>query len=89
MAGFLGINIKSKVPIKKEAPNGTYKVIIRFIIDAKGKISGIRPETSLGYGMEDEVMRVIKKSPKWIPAIWLNKPVNAYRRQPLTFVVSE
>lgn len=86
---FLSENVKSKVPIKKGAPVGQYQVVIRFIVDVNGKLADIKPETNLGFGMEEEAMRVIKKSATWIPAIWLNKPVKAYRRQPLTFVIKE
>jgi protein TonB len=39
--------------------------------------------------MEEEVMRVIQKSPKWRPAMQNGKPVKAYRKQPITFVVNE
>jgi protein TonB len=38
--------------------------------------------------MEEEVVRIIKKGPKWKPAVQNGKLVNAYRRQPVTFVVS-
>lgn len=39
--------------------------------------------------MEKEVVRVIKKSPKWQPAIQDNTAVKAYRKQPITFSVEE
>lgn len=80
-------NLNPNVPVKKKAPEGTYKVIVRFIVSTDGSLSDISTETNFGYGMEEEAMRVIKKSPKWNPAIQYNKPVNAYRRQPITFVV--
>lgn len=85
---YLSENVKAAVPLKKGARVGRYQVIIRFIIDKNGKIQEAYAETNLGYGMEEEGIRVIKKSPKWNPAILMNKPVNAYRRQPLTFVVA-
>jgi len=85
---YLQKNLKADVPVRKKAPNGTYKVIVRFIVSKDGTISDIQPETDLGYGMEAEVMRVIRKGPKWIPAKQNGRPVNAYRRQPITFVVS-
>ncbi len=37
--------------------------------------------------MEDEAIRVIKRGPKWTPAIQNGRNVNAYRKQPITFVV--
>lgn len=86
---FLGENINSKVPIKKKAPAGTYSVIIQFIVRTDGSVSDIEPLTHLGYGMEEEVMRVIKKSPQWVPAVQDGKKVNAYRKQPITFRIDE
>ncbi|HMJ48579.1 MAG TPA: energy transducer TonB [Ferruginibacter sp.] len=86
---FLSETMHSDVPVKKKAPVGKYQVIARFIVDKKGKVTDIVAETNHGYGMEEEVIRVLKKSPKWEPAIHLGKQVNAYRRQPITFVVSE
>jgi hypothetical protein len=39
--------------------------------------------------MEEEVVRVIKKSPRWSPAlIEKGVKVKAYRKQPVSFVVS-
>lgn len=86
---YLSENLKTSVPVKKGAPLGTYQVIIKFIVSKSGKIADIAAETNLGYGMEDEVIRVIKKSPKWNPAIKMGKPANAYRRQPITFIVEK
>ena len=86
---YLIKNLKANVPIKKKAPAGMYMVVIRFIVSKDGSITAIEPETSHGYGMEAEVMRIIKKGPKWIPASQDGRTVNAYRRQPVTFVVSE
>lgn len=86
---YLMKNLKANVPVKKKAPAGTYTVVIRFIVNKDGRIRSIEPETSFGYGMEEEVMRIIKKGPKWIPAMQNGRPVNAYRRQPVTFMVEE
>jgi protein TonB len=85
---YLMKNLNAAVPLKKNAPTGRYQVMIRFIVAKDGSISGITPETHHGYGMEEEVVRIIKKGPKWKPAVQNGKLVNAYRRQPVTFVVS-
>lgn len=84
---YVSKNIKTKVPVKNGAPYGEYKVIVRFIVGKDGTISDAIAETRFGYGMEMEALRVIQNAPKWKNAIQYNKPVNAYRRQPITFVV--
>ena len=86
---YLQENLNSEVPIKKKAPAGTYQVVVVFIVSKSGKIKGISAETSHGYGMEKEVIRIIKKGPDWVPAMQDGHPVNAYRRQPVTFMISE
>lgn len=84
---YLSKWIDTNVPVYKNAPKGVYQVIVRFIVDKNGKIINVSPETNFGYGMEAEVIRVIKKSKKWIYAIQYNLPVKAYRRQPISFVI--
>lgn len=86
---YLSENLRADIPVKKKAKPGTYLVIVRFIVAKDGSISDVSAETNHGHGMEKEVIRVIKKGPKWIPAIQNGKPVNAYRKQPVTFVITE
>lgn len=85
---FIQQNLNSNVPVRKRAPAGYYTVIVQFIVDKKGKVSEISALTNHGYGMEKEVIRVMKKSPDWLPATQNGRTVNAYRKQPITFVVS-
>lgn len=86
---YLRKNLDPNVPIDNGAPEGTYQVIIRFIVSKEGAISDVQSETSHGYGMEQEAMKIIRKGPKWTPALQNGRNVNAYRRQPITFVVQE
>jgi periplasmic protein TonB len=86
---FLQNNLKAETPIKKKSPVGQYMVVVQFIVDKQGKISDITALTNHGYGMEKEVIRVLKQSPRWLPAIMEGQKVKAYRKQPITFVVTE
>jgi hypothetical protein len=86
---YLSTAVNTKVPVKKGAKKGLYNVIIRFIIETDGRVSNVEAETALGFGMEEEAMRVIKRSPKWSPLIVLGKTSRALRRQPITFQVVE
>ena len=86
---YLVKNLKANTPVKHKAPAGTYQVVVLFIVSKDGSIKDMVAETSHGYGMENEVIRIIKKGPDWIPASQDGITVNAYRRQPVTFVVSE
>ena len=86
---FLRNNLNAETPVDNGASEGTYTVVVRFIVSRDGSISDVVAETKHGYGMEAEAVKVIKKGPKWTPALQNGRHVNAYRRQPITFVVSE
>jgi hypothetical protein len=86
---FIQNNLKADIPVRRKAPAGKYTVVVQFIVDKKGDLSDILALTSFGYGMEAEVMRVIRKSPRWLPAQMNGGPVKAYRKQPITFEVTE
>ncbi len=86
---YLQNNLNANAPIENGAPEGTYQVVVRFIVGRDGAISDVQAETNHGYGMEQEAVKIIKKGPKWTPAIQNGRNVNAYRRQPITFVVQE
>lgn len=86
---FLENNLNSLVPVNNRAPAGTYTVVIQFVVGKKGEVEDIKALTSYGYGMEAEVIRILRKSPRWEPAILDGKPIRAYRKQPVTFLVME
>ncbi len=84
---FLERNLSPEVPVDNGAAPGTYTVIIQFVVDVSGNVSDIKALTNHGFGMEQEAMRVIKKSGKWKPAFQNKSEVKAFRRQPITFMV--
>lgn len=61
------------------------KVQIVFTVGSDGLLSDLHLVQSKEYSLDEEAMRLIKKSPKWEPAIQYNKKIKAYRRQPITF----
>lgn len=85
---FLEKNIKANVPSDNGAPDGTYTVVVQFVVDKEGRVSDIRPLTHYGYGMEAEVIRILQKSPRWNPASQNGRMVKAFRKQPVTFMVT-
>lgn len=84
---FLIKNLNAEVPGKNGASAGMYTLVARFIVKKDGTLDSIKLENSQQFGMDEEVIRVITKSGKWIPAVQDGKNVNAYRRQPVTFLV--
>jgi protein TonB len=84
---YLEENLRAGVPVTNGAPAGTYQVLVIFIVSKDGSISNVRALTHKGYGMEEEVVRIIKKGPKWTPGMQNGRYVNSYRKQPVTFLV--
>jgi hypothetical protein len=85
---FLIKNLNPNVPVKNGAPLGKYTVYVQFIVGKDGTVRDVVPLTKLGFGMENEVVQLLKKSGKWTPAIQYGRPVGAYRKQPVTFMVT-
>jgi protein TonB len=79
--------LERNLRVDNDIPEGTYAVLIQFVVDKDGNISDVIALTDHGYGMEDEAKRVIKRGPKWNPAIQNGREVKAYRKQLITFQV--
>jgi periplasmic protein TonB len=86
---FLVRNLNAQTPIDNNAPPGNYRVIMQFVVDIDGTVSDIKALSNLGYGLEQEAIRVLKKATKWEPAIQNGRKVKAYRTQSITFQVTE
>ena len=86
---FLMRNLNADIPVDNGAPTGNYSVIMQFVVDIDGNVSDIKPLTNIGFGLEQEAIRVLKKATKWKPTIQNGRPVKAYRQQPITFQVTE
>jgi len=85
---YLERNCNGQIASDNGAPEGTYTTIVQFVVDKEGNISDVKALTTHGYGMEEEAIRTIKKGPKWNPAIQNGRQVKAYRKQPITFLVT-
>jgi hypothetical protein len=85
---YLQRNLNVNVVSDNRASSGTYNVIVRFTIEKDGTIKDIIAETNVGYGAENEVIRIIRDSPNWEPGIQYGRKVKSIKRQPITFVVA-
>jgi antitoxin component YwqK of YwqJK toxin-antitoxin module len=69
--------------------NESYTVIVRFIVSKDGSIQDVRVEAKGKAKLDAIAVDIIQNSPDWIPAVQYNRKVNAYRRQPITFMGAE
>ncbi len=80
---FVGQNYKMPAEVTKQKLNG--KVYLQFIIETDGSLTDIEIlRDKLGYGSGEEAVRVLKLSPKWIPASDNGKPVRVMYSLPIT-----
>jgi antitoxin component YwqK of YwqJK toxin-antitoxin module len=83
---FLSRSINGTIPAQRRAPPGLYIVTIHFVVGLDGKVSDIYPLSKEGYGMEEEAMRILKKS-TWVPAIEHHRKVKTYMTQRVSFMI--
>ena len=86
---YLERNLNSSAPVDNGAPAGNYTVVVSFLVDKEGNISEVQALNDPGYGTADEAVRVIKKGPKWTPALQNGRNVIYRQKQSVTFQVSE
>jgi periplasmic protein TonB len=84
---FLEKNLDPKIAYNSGAPSGSYRVVVQFIVESDGNLHSLKPLTTHGYGMEEEIIRVMKKSPKWVPGIQNGRQVKCYHAIPVTLIV--
>jgi hypothetical protein len=88
---FLVSNVNGDVPVKKGAPAGRYEAYVRFVIDTAGHIDTVMVMKDPGYGMAEELKRVVLlSSGRWMPAILEGgKKSRSMQAQPFTFQVTQ
>jgi periplasmic protein TonB len=64
MYKFLGKNLK--YPTAAQRANIQGKVFLSFIVEKDGSITDIETMKGIGFGCDEEAMRVVKLMPKWI-----------------------
>ncbi|MET0946721.1 MAG: M56 family metallopeptidase [Flavobacterium sp.] len=85
---LVGQNYRIPEELSKNKTNG--KVYLQFIIEKDGSLSEITIlRDKLGYGAGEEAVRVLKLSPKWIPASDKGKPVRVMYSLPITIQPSK
>ena len=73
-------DINQSIGVGKRIKKGKYIVSVKFILSKDGNLSDIACENDPGFGMCGEVIRVLKKTKKWVPAEQRGKVVNEYRK---------
>jgi periplasmic protein TonB len=88
---YLERNLNANVAADDGAPTGNYTVRVQFIVDKEGNISNVSaievPKACPSCG--PEAVKVIKRGPKWDPAVQNGRNVIYQAVQHITFQVAE
>jgi protein TonB len=82
-AKFLGKNLRYPVQARDEGIQG--RVTVSFVVEKNGELSNVKVLKGIGYGCDEEAIRVIKKSPFWKPGFQNGRPVRVSYVMPIVF----
>lgn len=85
MYEFIAGNLK--YPVEAQRNNISGKVFVSFVVRQDGSISDMKILKGIGFGCDEETVRVISQMPKWIPGKQNGKPVNAMFTMPVNFII--
>ena len=84
---FLQKNIHYPSMASEEGKQG--KVWLSFIIERDGHLSNIVVEKGVGFGLDEEALRVLKLAPAWKPGKQNNQAVRVKYTIPISFQISD
>ncbi len=86
MTAFFEYNATNlKYPAEAREAGIEGKVILQFVVDTDGKITNVQSVKGIGYGCDEEAVRVVKDSPAWKPGMKDGKVVKVRMVLPITF----
>ena len=76
-------NVKYPLIAQENGING--RVVLTFVIERDGRLTNIQVLQSPDQSLSDEAIRVIQRSPKWLPGLQRNIPVRVQYTLPIIF----
>ncbi|WP_379087539.1 TonB family protein [Pedobacter sp. UC225_65] len=83
---FLDKKIKYPIAALDNDIQGT--VTVNFIVEKDGSLSNLKTDRKLGFGLDEEAIRVLKLS-KWLPAVQDGKTVRVNYSIPIKFALDQ
>jgi len=80
---YIAKNLKYPSDAREAGIEG--KVFVQFVVDTDGKITEVKAVRGIGYGCDEEAVRVISGSDKWKPGMKDGKVVKVRMILPITF----
>lgn len=86
LADFLGANLR--YPREARRANVTGRVFAAFVVGSDGMIRDVQISKGIGYGCDEEVVRVVKLMPRWKPGIQDGRAVPVRFSLPINFTLT-
>ena len=83
---FIGENIKYPEEAVKNKVQGN--VLMSFYVEKDGTLSNIKVDRKVGYGTDEEAIRVLSLSEKWSPGLINGKAVRVKYNIPVKFTLN-
>ncbi len=80
---FLQRNLR--YPAQASEAHAQGKVYVTFVVEKDGHLSDMQVLRGVGFGLDDEAMRVLKLVPPWKPGIQNGRPVRVRYTMPFNF----
>jgi TonB family protein len=84
---FVADHIKYPEEAKKAGAYG--RVFVGFVVEPDGSLSGFKVLRGIGYGCDEEAVRVVKSLPKWKPGMHRGEAVRVSYQIPIVFKLED
>jgi len=84
---FIAKNLRYPEEAKKKGIEG--KVFSKFVVEKDGSVTNVEIVKGVGYGMDEETLRVMKMSPNWNPGTQDGKPLRVSYVMPILFKLTK
>ncbi len=84
---YLSENIRYPAAAQKANVHG--RVFVNFVVTKKGDIADVNLLKGVGFGCDEEAIRVVSRMPNWKPGSQSGIPVNVRYNLPINFELEE
>ncbi|RYF96764.1 MAG: TonB family protein [Chitinophagaceae bacterium] len=82
---FIVTNLKYPKAAMEVKRQGT--VYVGFTVEKDGSLTNVGVERKVGLGLDEEAIRVVRSSPKWVPGVQNGRPVRVKFNVPVKFTM--
>jgi TonB family protein len=82
---FISSNLKFPEAAMQKGIQGT--VFVTFVVEKNGSVSNVRILRGLGFGCDEEAIRIVQSFPAWNPGTQRKKPMRVQCNVPIRFIL--